>query len=151
MSMSDRQVAQNHPAQCCAYGCPMLGTMSKSTTGGKQDWICRHHFDADGGAWQTVTNELRRVHWLVEAIQTLRANWRQPTWDNAKAHAKTLLVGAQRSDLLPNKEKDKTQYEWMFRLENELHTLVKVERHHENKQAEIEGQGFRRVAFAEAE
>lgn len=44
---------------CAAYGCPMPGAISESTTGGGT-WLCRRHFGARPDDWQEITTQVRR-------------------------------------------------------------------------------------------
>lgn len=114
---------QHQGCNCHAYGCPMLGTMSTSTTGPKADWLCWIHFGADAGQWQQITAELNRVIWLVEAIGILRHANRGERWVQAVNAARKRLIGGQRSDLLP--AKGDTAVAWISRLETELKAIAK--------------------------
>lgn len=46
------------PHRCRAYGCPMPGAISESTTGGSA-WFCRYHAGAEPMLWANITSALR--------------------------------------------------------------------------------------------
>lgn len=57
---------------CAAHGCPMLGVMTRSTTG-STDWYCSIHFAAPAARWSEITHELLRLKWLVDITRRIRA------------------------------------------------------------------------------
>lgn len=70
MTHPDR-TAERPPHLCAAYGCPLLGTMNASTTGGV-DWFCFAHFGQDFGQRDRLTRELRQLDWLSSAVVDIR-------------------------------------------------------------------------------
>lgn len=50
---------ERDPSACAAYGCPLPGSISESTTGGGP-WLCRHHFGVASSRWTEITTRLRR-------------------------------------------------------------------------------------------
>lgn len=111
------------PCSCHAFGCPMLGTMSNSTTGPKADWLCWIHFGADAGEWQQISAELNRVVWLAESVAILRHAYRGDYWHQAVKAARKRLIGAQRSDLMYGQGESAAQ--WIGRLEAELRRIAR--------------------------
>jgi hypothetical protein len=96
MTHPDRTATQDH-RQCCAYGCPMPGSMSDSI--GSSKWVCAMHHGQDPGRWQRITADLRRMQWLVTAITTLRRDYDSARWNAAYAEADQIMRHHQRSDL----------------------------------------------------
>lgn len=87
---------------CGANGCPMLGTMSRSTTGVKEDgapWLCFIHFGAEGKRWPQITAELQRLAWLVDITRNIRAR----RYDE-KAAAKEIALNQSKHLLKGNQE-----------------------------------------------
>jgi len=66
------RVAQRSPDLCAAYGCPLLGTFTGSTSGAN-DWCCSFHANRQGGQLQEVTMIINRHRWLAEAITDVRS------------------------------------------------------------------------------
>lgn len=105
---------------CLANGCPCAGNMMTSTSGG-DEWLCWQHLKAPASQWQSITAEMNRLHYLVDATKQLRAVGTMP-FDKAEAAMKRIngaLRVAQRSDLC-YKAEDEHRYGWLSRLENEL-------------------------------
>lgn len=115
-SQNDRIAERNH-AHCAAYGCPMLGTMSMSTTG-SNDWYCWLHFGREATQWQRITTELRRFDWLIEAMQEMRRNYGFDGWDEAYLGAMKAIRLHQRLDLEYLKPEPVGQ--WFARLDKVL-------------------------------
>lgn len=101
---------------CCANGCEMLGTSSRSTTGG--DWVCFIHAGTEPGRWQRVTAKLNRLSWLVYIVRDIRARAGSKPWSTILVEARKQVVACQRSDLYI-KENESPQ-DWMIRLEGVL-------------------------------
>ena len=115
MSTADRD-----PRACLAHGCPCAGSMMTSTNGGGE-WLCWQHLKASASQWQSITAEMNRLHYLVDATKRLRAAGTMPH-DLAEASMKGINAAlriAQRSDLC-YQATDKNRYGWLSRLENEL-------------------------------
>jgi len=71
MSHSHEDRVADRPAYLCtAYGCPLMGVMCASTTGG--DWFCSLHYGADSGSMQAITSAIRSMNWLAEALTMIR-------------------------------------------------------------------------------
>lgn len=56
---------------CQAYGCPLDGTSTRSTSG-SQEWFCGIHFSAEPDHWQAISVELNRLSWLAKIARTTR-------------------------------------------------------------------------------
>lgn len=113
----DDRVAQQDPRQCCAYGCPMPGSMSASTTG-STEWQCWLHFGRGPGSWQRITAELNRMGWLVHALVTLRRDYGSRQWPETFTAATKAIKAAQRGDLTWSR--GETVREWFMRLDGAL-------------------------------
>lgn len=96
---------------CAAHGCPMLGRMSRSTSG-SAEWFCSIHFGAPAARWGEITHELLRLKWLVDITLTLRAG----RYDHAAASKEIKLN--QSSHLLQGDHETGNQY--LARLEKAL-------------------------------
>lgn len=116
-SHEDR-VAERPAHLCAAYGCPLIGTSTSSTTG-STDWYCFAHFGAQAGRFQAITSELNRLRWLSMAAHDVRFHQRG-TAESRKAMELITheLTVHQRPDLLWNGTE--TRRAWLERLENEL-------------------------------
>lgn len=95
---------------CSAHGCPMLGTMTRSTTGSKE-WYCGIHFGAPAARWGEITHELLRLKWLVDITRALRAGH---IGDAHKQMAMNQSSHLKRGD-------HETLAQWLIRLEKTLH------------------------------
>lgn len=104
---------------CKTWGCPLHGTMSRSTSGGT-DWFCFAHFGAEPDQWQAVTAELNRLRWLVDVTRSIRDNaLSNPAgWNAVEAAVHKELMLAQRKDLQRGNREHINQ--WLARLENVL-------------------------------
>ncbi len=121
MTNPDR-TAERDSCLCEAYGCPLLGTRSTSTSGG--GFMCHVHFGLDAGQLQEATGEINRLSWLANAIRDLRTRSHNPAWRETYARITHDIALAQRSDL---RIKDgEGAGRWMIRLENELGAMVKT-------------------------
>jgi hypothetical protein len=107
---------------CAAFGCPMLGTMSHSTSGG--DWICWFHFGKEASQWQQVTNELNRLNWLVSAIRGVRATYGTDQWPDGYRLAQHVIRSNSREDLAH--KQGELVANWLFRLEKEIEQACAV-------------------------
>jgi hypothetical protein len=101
----------------CAANCPMIATNSKSTTGGG-DWLCFIHFAAEGKRWGHISDELRRLSWLVDIVRALRMVGRRKNYDEVREQARQAFILAQRGDL--NIKDSESMGSWMIRLEGVL-------------------------------
>jgi hypothetical protein len=106
---------------CAAYGCPLVGTMTPSTTG-SQDWLCWLHFGRDATHWQAITVELNRVRFIADALTSLRSVYGTKHWPDAVRAARQALRENQRNDLTP--AKDEPARMWMGRIDHELQTIM---------------------------
>jgi hypothetical protein len=111
---------------CAAYGCPLTGTSSTSTSG-SDEWWCFAHFGLDYGQVQAATTEVNRVPWLAAAAQDVRdVNRVKPGTPESKAafalieHELTLHG---RKDLLLIQGESRRQ--WLNRLEGALLAIVR--------------------------
>jgi hypothetical protein len=103
---------------CRAFGCNMLGTMSRATTG-TSDWFCFAHFGAEPEDWQAVTAELNRLRWLVDIARRVRETMHSPKeWPSVVEALNKELVLSQRSDL--QKGDHESALKWLTRLESVL-------------------------------
>ena len=118
-SHEDR-VAEHDPRQCSAYGCPMPGTMTGSTSG-TSEWQCWLHFGRNIGSWQRISAELNRMQWLGATIVTLRRDYggKIATWTETYRLAVQSIRAGQRSDLLMVPA-DESVLQWIARLEAAL-------------------------------
>lgn len=115
---------------CAAHGCPLLGTVSTSTTGGS-DWWCFLHFGKDAVRLQAITVEINRRDWLARAITDLRMAYGTDKWADVYKLAKHELAMQQRNDLQIKPQTDFTTQagraesvpRWIARLENELQAM----------------------------
>lgn len=117
----DDRVAERPNHLCTAYGCPLLGSMSASTTG-TSEWWCFAHFGKDVGQYQGITAELRRLEWLAKAITDVRTRERNPNYGAAFQRLEHDFKLAQRKDLLWTSPE--TDEQWMIRLERELGVML---------------------------
>lgn len=117
----DDRVADRPGYLCAAYGCPMIGTMSASTSGG--DFMCCLHFGKEPNELQAITVEINRNLWLAEAIRDIRCSARNPGWRETYQKIINDLTVAGRDDLMP---KHDGLIAWMVRLETELLAQVKA-------------------------
>lgn len=120
------RVAQRDPCMCCAYGCPLLGVMSTSTSGGNE-WWCSLHFGKDAGQMQRLTVEMNRREWLSHTITDLRKNYDAESWHLAYRTANHEFAMHQRTDL-QHKRNEESVWRWIARLESELGKLCQDER-----------------------
>lgn len=120
------RVAQRDPRYCAAYGCPLLGVVSTSTSGGGE-WWCSLHFGKDVGQMQRLTVEMNRREWLSHTITDLRQNYGTESWPMAFKTAQHELAMNQRTDL-QHKRNEESVWQWIGRLESELGNLCRDER-----------------------
>lgn len=110
---------------CAAHGCPMLGVMTRSTTG-SNEWFCSIHFGAPAARWHEITRELNRLGWLVTITRNLRAG----------------VVGDAHKEMTLNQSKylhrgdHESMTQWLVRLEKVLSDSCK-----EPAQQELAPQG----------
>lgn len=101
---------------CAAHSCPMLGVMSRSTTGSKE-WYCGIHFGAPANRWGQITDELNRLGWLVTITRNLRAATVQNVQAVIKAAHKEIALN-QSGHLRMSDNED--AHRWLIRLEDTL-------------------------------
>lgn len=136
--------------RCIAFGCPCKGTINSSTTGGDK-WFCSFHFNRDAIAWQKITAELNRLHWLVGTIQDLRLAYTNTPeiWAEAARAGKQCVVANQRSDLLP--AVGESGADWIKRLDHVLAAAVGTAPRPDQVQPGLldaaDPNSFKRVAF----
>lgn len=96
---------------CAAHGCPMLGVMTRSTTG-SNEWYCSIHFGAPASRWSQITSELLRLGWLVKITRDLRAgrcDVKEANREMAMAQSNYLQMG-----------EHEYAHQWLVRLEKVL-------------------------------
>lgn len=121
----DDRVAERSPDLCAAYGCPLLGSASTSTTGGSE-WWCALHFGKDAGLIQQITSTMNRHRWLSDAITTIRTNARpKHDWTAEMQRVLHDLQAAGRDDLRWNRPESAPA--WIARLETALMEIVASE------------------------
>jgi hypothetical protein len=89
-----------------------------SSSSGSDRWYCGFHFNRDANAWQRITAELNRLHWLVGSIHDLRLTYSNENWADTAKTAMFTLRQNQRSDLLP--AQNEIGSEWIRRLDRAL-------------------------------
>lgn len=105
---------------CAAHGCPMLGCMSRSTTG-TTEWYCAIHFGAQAARWQAITTELRRLDWLVQITRQLRAaTWKETEGIIAAAHKAMAVNTSNHLRFGADEHKSENLAQWLNRLEGTL-------------------------------
>lgn len=114
------RVAERDTELCAAYGCPMLGVMSRSTNGG--GFMCGVHFDFPEHL-QEATVEINRNVFIAYAIRDIRKRSQDKDWANTFRQLQTELAQNNRSDLCYKKNEDVQA--WQIRLENEIYQIVK--------------------------
>jgi len=133
MSHSHEDRVADRPADlCAAYGCPLHGTMTSSTSG-SADWWCALHFGKDAAQLQAITSAMNRYRWLVQAIFDVRANsrpkvdWRKQLerieHDFRANHRADLCVERFPEGLNQGKPCEKSKH-WIVRLEAALMAYV---------------------------
>lgn len=143
------RVAERPSHLCAAYGCPLIGTSTGSTSG-SSEWWCFAHHGADVGRYQAITSELNRLSWLAAAARDVR--FHKPGTDDSKAAFALIeheLEQHKRPDLKWNRFEKRDR--WLERLEAEIRTQLADVIQPAPKQAplgvEQPGSPFSRVAF----
>lgn len=110
---------------CRAYGCPNLGTMTRSTSG-TTEWFCFAHFAAELDQWQAISAEMNRLKWLVDVTRKIRENaLSNPLgWPAVEAALHKEIALAQRRDLRRGDHEHVNH--WLARLEGVLRQSVAV-------------------------
>lgn len=98
---------------CTAHGCPCAGTASN----GGSSWFCTYHLGTEASSWQRITQELRRLEWLILICRGIRVCYGTHRWDNAFRRMQQDIRLHQRTDLLFVKDKDVNAQQWLRRLE----------------------------------
>ena len=123
------RIANRPQHLCAAYGCPLIGSMSTSTSG-STDWWCFAHFGATPGQYQAITSELHSLEWLAQAVHDVRFHDKPGTEASRRAfqaieHQLTLH---KRPDLLwirPSMtHQGEKRYRWLERLEAALKVML---------------------------
>ncbi|TWI69040.1 hypothetical protein IP91_00105 [Pseudoduganella lurida] len=126
------RIAERPQHLCAAYGCPLIGSMSSSTTG-STEWWCFAHFGANAGKLQAITSEMHRLRWLSMAVHDVRHH--PPGTAESRAAFQMIerqLTAHQRPDLLWKRKADhhsggEARSTWLARLESALrHELSPV-------------------------
>lgn len=68
----DDRVAERPAHLCAAYGCPLMGTFTGSTSG-SDAWHCSLHANKPATQLQAVTVAINRYRWLANAITDIRS------------------------------------------------------------------------------
>lgn len=110
-------MSDSHSIYCAANGCPMLGSMSSSATGGG-DYYCFLHFGCKPGTAHAITSELQRLSWLVKLTQNLRAKGDSKEWDTIETAANKEIRLNQSSHLIRGDHESLPK--WLARLEDTL-------------------------------
>lgn len=119
------RVAERDPCMCIAYGCPLMGVMTGSTSGAN-DWACHFHANKPATQMQDVTRIINRYRWLAEAVtsvrgmvpgRTDRAKTMQRIWNDFNVHNQPELYW----------DRVETVRQWVNRLDKALDGLVSPE------------------------
>lgn len=113
---------------CMAYGCPMAGSLAKSTSGEEHNWMCQLHFEAEPYQWQEVTHILKSNMVLVTLIREIRLAKSGKLFDVSGRIAALKLNGF--DDLVPNNLDRRSDgklsiSKWQSRVETVLYKKVK--------------------------
>lgn len=120
------------PYGCAAYGCPLNGSISHSTTGGGP-WFCAHHFDVKAESRDQVTVKIRANLWLIRF--TLRIQHIDPyDWEKAKPQADAYVRQHNRPDLALQPDESRGKY--VARLLGEIAVLVAATPVHRERKVE---------------
>ncbi|WP_050466350.1 hypothetical protein [Herbaspirillum chlorophenolicum] len=98
---------------CAAFGCPCAATASN----GGSNWFCTYHLGTEASSWQRITQELRRLEWLILICRGIRVCYGTERWEKAFKQIQHDIRAHQRSDLLFVKETDVNAQQWLRRLE----------------------------------
>lgn len=107
-------IEQGH---CAAHGCPLLGALSTSTTGGSE-WWCFMHFGKNFGQMPAITAELNRRPWLSKGLADIRMYYGRSIWPEVYRNVQHELAMNQRPDLQRKPSEDVRA--WVLRLEQAL-------------------------------
>lgn len=103
---------------CAAFGCNLMGTMTRATSGSKE-WWCFLHFGAEPEHWGAITTELRRLSWLVDVTRKIREGAHEPHgWRALESALHKEILLSQRKDLCRGDHESITK--WLLRLEGVL-------------------------------
>jgi len=125
------RIADRPQHLCAAYGCPLIGSMSSSTSG-STDWWCFAHFGVNGPQLQAITSELHSLEWLAQAVHDVRFHDKPGTEVSRRAFAiiEHQLALHHRTDLLWTRPSadgtvpGEKRYRWLERLENALKAML---------------------------
>lgn len=97
-----------NPYGCAAYGCPLEGSISHSTTGGGP-WFCASHFGTRPEDRDQITAKIRANVWLIRFA--LRIQRIDPVdWEKAKPQAEAYCHQHHRPDLVLQPEETRGKY-----------------------------------------
>lgn len=116
------RIAERPPHLCAAYGCPLIGCSTSSTTG-SSEWFCFAHFGAEIGRYQAITRELNELNWLSAAARDVRMH--KPGSADSKAAFALIeheFTQHERKDLLWDRVETRTH--WLGRIEAEIRTRL---------------------------
>lgn len=117
MTHPDR-TAERSSYLCDAYGCPCLGSMSLSASGG--GFLCFTHYQLRQHPMQEVTTEINRYRPIAEASLHARCCRVNPDWKGTYHRVQSELE-AEYPDL---KYTDGSVHDWSIRLEEGLCSKV---------------------------
>jgi len=121
----ENRVAERDPMLCTAYGCPLMGVMTGSTSG-SDSWSCALHANKPASELQPITAAINRYRWLAEAITNIRGLVPgRPDKGKVLERIQHDFEANGRPDLFWNGAE--TVRQWVNRLEPEFDKLVLAE------------------------
>lgn len=123
------RIADRPQHLCAAYGCPLIGSMSSSTSG-STEWWCFAHFGVQGAQLQAITSELHSLEWLAQAVHDVRFHDKPGTEASRRAFQaiERALIGHGHPELLwqrpDGSQPGEKRYRWLERLEAALKTML---------------------------
>jgi len=93
---------------CAAYGCPLDGSISPSTTGGGP-WFCFLHYGIKADQRDAVTVKIRERAWLMRLMDRVYACFPND-WDASRPLAREYCEKHSRPDLGPIGDESKAIY-----------------------------------------
>lgn len=111
---------------CMAYGCPMFGTITSSTSGHSDSWLCHPHFRAEPSQWAQVTTNIKNNMLLANLVREIRLAHNGKQFD-VRGHIASLKMNGH-DDYIPC-ELDRrpngtlSMRLWLSRLEKKLFSL----------------------------
>ena len=112
---------------CMCYGCPLTGTISRSTTGPTTDWMCAAHIRTEPGDWHEVTRRLNSNHLVVSLMLDIRR-----MLNGKDVDMRGWLVSLKSNGLdqfLPSDDDRRSDgslsmRKWLYRIERMVYTLA---------------------------